>query len=169
MLAACHGGNTLYKTLPKHEKICDVYKNILLQDEKLPINCYGYLINPVDMPVFPNLFWFNPENGNMQAHEKNCATYQFQVNVYESTAELVRKTIEILNLNCLWLRKNRLAVYEMLQNEISKIMISNGDISELIDKCLDKAVFGYFTTCRQLLGKKAEEYLAEKYLTKRDK
>ena len=59
MLAACNGQtdeNKRIKYAHPNNLSCDSYKNYLIQKNKLPIQCEGLIMNPLQIPAFPNLF-----------------------------------------------------------------------------------------------------------------
>jgi uncharacterized protein (TIGR02646 family) len=63
MLAVCDGGSAALsekrKVHPLPENLsCDAHKNHAMQIGKLPLRCEGHLLNPLNAPAFPNLFFF---------------------------------------------------------------------------------------------------------------
>ena len=68
MLAVCDGGSAstqeerIINPLPENLS-CDSHKNHVLQVGGLSTNCESYLINPLHIPAFPNIFKFNKATG----------------------------------------------------------------------------------------------------------
>lgn len=58
VIGVCIGGEDSDKTAhPLPENLsCDAFKNHLINQNKLSINCEGYLFNPLNLPAFPCLF-----------------------------------------------------------------------------------------------------------------
>ncbi len=139
---------------------CDAYKDHLIVKNKLPIACEGYLINPLELPAFPCLFDFNKRTGELIPKD-NYAGIEFEDNQYGSTAELIAKTIEHLNLNCDRLNQQRLKVRDQYNQEIAKARKNNDKaiFAKLAKRWFQKQWLPFFTTRRILLGNHAEIYL----------
>ena len=92
MLAVCDGGSAAPQedrhSHPLPENLsCDAYKDRMIQMEKLTVSCEGYLLNPLDLPAFPNLFAFDKGSGHLEADESNCSSVEIPKNSHSSTAE----------------------------------------------------------------------------------
>jgi uncharacterized protein (TIGR02646 family) len=158
MLATCNGGET-DKTpdapLPDNLS-CDAHKNHLANQGALPPAVEGDLINPLDIPAFPNVFTLHKGTGRLMPDASACA----QAGVSEIQ---LSRTIEVLNLNCERLaRQRRQIVRDVDQNKKTLRQLSRrpdeaGDL-------LARRYFGelwpaFFTTIRCCLGLAAEIYL----------
>jgi uncharacterized protein (TIGR02646 family) len=141
---------------------CDAFKNHLINQGKLSEQCEGYLLNPLELPAFPCLFDFNKRTGKLEP-KPNYEGIEFQNNKYTSTAELVTKTIEHLNLNCDRLNEQRLEVLKIYNQEIAKARKNNDKtiFTKLVQRWFQKRWISFFTTRRILLGEEAENYLKQ--------
>ena len=123
MLATCDGGSRssdeerFAHPLPKSLS-CDASKDYMIQTHKIPMVCEGYMLNPLEIPAYPNLFTLHKGTGDISPDEANCARIEIAGNVFETTAQLVESTIQILNLNSSRLtEKRRLVVINIDQNK----------------------------------------------------
>lgn len=163
VIGVCLGGSDIDKSihpLPANLS-CDAYKDHLIVKNKLPIACEGHLINPLELP-FPCLFDFNKRTGELIPKD-NYAGIEFEDNQYGSTAELIAKTIEHLNLNCDRLNKDRKAVFYEYERLLKKARADKRTPNDFLDKLtkhwFQKQWLPFFTTRRILLGNHAENYL----------
>jgi uncharacterized protein (TIGR02646 family) len=168
MLAVCDGGSRRlqegWKSYPLPENLsCDAYKDHMRQTGKLPVACEGYLLNPCEIPPFPNIFCLEGGSWRLKPNETSCGDVKIQGNAYETTAKLVGNTIDFLNLNCDRLtRKRELLVYNINRNK--KTLRDKGysppDIPEkLVQRYFSSKWPEFFTTLRCLLGATVENYL----------
>ena len=168
MLATCDGGSSS----SKQERVlhplpgslsCDAYKDRMVQTGRLPVDCEGYLLNPLTIPAFPNLFKLDKGSGNLISDESKCAVVEVEGNAFGTTQELVRNTIEMLNINCNRLaERRRLIVFDVERNK--KRLRQRGYSSveapeKLIDRYFNTQWPEFFTTLRCCLGSAAEDYL----------
>ena len=168
MLATCDGGSSSsreeQKMHPLPENLsCDAYKDHMVNNGKLPAACEGYLINPLAMPAFPNLFSLEKGTWRLLPNEAECANVELSENVYETTAELVGNTIVALNLNCRRLTDLRKSLVYDIERRKKKLREKGYKPAEMPEK-LALSYFGkkwpkYFTTLRCCLGQAAEDYL----------
>jgi len=168
MLAVCDGGSggsqDEQKTHPLPKNLsCDAHKDRMIQIGNLPVCCEGYLLNPLDVPAFPNLFAFEKGSWRLMPDETCCASVNVAGNVYETTAELVAHTISYLNLNCERLTDSRMRLVYNIERNIKKLRehgFKPTDIPEkLVQRYFRKKWPEFFTTLRCLLGAAAEDYL----------
>ncbi len=105
----------------------------------------------------------------------NYAGIEFEDNQYGSTAELIAKTIEYLNLNCDRLTSDRIAVFHEYERLLKKARADKKTPNDFLDKLakhwFQKQWLPFFTTRRSLLGNHSENYLtnttpADNYETK---
>jgi len=162
VIGVCLGGSDVDKSvhpLPANLS-CDAYKDYLITTKKLSEICEGYLFNPLHLPAFPCLFDFDKRTGELKPKE-DYAGIEFENNQYGSTAELVAKTIENLNLNCDRLNQQRLRVFWQYEKEIQKAREKQDRQfkSKLAKHWFQKQWLPFFTTRRILLGNHAENYL----------
>jgi len=165
MLAVCDGGSRSSKEdriehpLPQNLS-CDAHKNHV---KGLPVDCEGYLLNPLDIPPFPNLFVFDKATCCIKPNETACSLVELPENTYETTAELVARTIEILNLNCNRLFKKR--QHHMWNiDHVKKVLRQRGISPTKMHEKLIYRFFGtkwpeFFATLRCCLGEAVESYL----------
>ena len=169
MFVVCDGGSYKSKTKTTTDerdgdsKSCDVHKDQLIQKGELPARCEGYLLNPLTIPPFPSLFSLNKENGHLVPNDNFCYNEEIANNKYDTTEELIRKTIEILNLNCNRIADNRLEVIKSIDHFIKLLRSSDCTPAEarksLLQRFFSDIWPEYFTTIRCCLGDIAEDYL----------
>jgi len=168
MLAVCDGGSSSSRKEQKMHPLpanlsCDAHKDRMIQTGKLPAACEGRLMNPLDLPSFPNLFALDKGTGYFKPNEASCVVTEIQGNACGTTAELVNGTITALNLNCERLaEKRRLLVVNMDKNK--KTLRQRGIPPVEMPEKLVLRYFGakwpeFFTTLRCCLGPNAESYL----------
>ncbi len=121
LIGVCLGGSDVDKSihpLPANLS-CDAHKDHLVGNNKLPIACENHLLNPLNLTAFPCLFDFDKRTGELRA-KADYDKIKIVQNQFGTVTELVEKTIEILNLNCDRLNKQRLAVLNQYNKEIKK-------------------------------------------------
>jgi uncharacterized protein (TIGR02646 family) len=113
MLAVCTGGSRwagkqarYLGPLPDNLS-CDQHKNNLVNTGSLGEDSRGFIVNPLDLPVFPPLVAVL-HDGRLIRHPDVCASVELSPNAYSSTEDLIARSIEHLNLNCIRLRLARL-------------------------------------------------------------
>ncbi len=163
LLGCCNGGACSNKNeYPTPLNLsCDQHKEIALSKIN---DIEGSLINPIDMPAFPCLFEINKSTGEILSNKANCDTFQFKINNFHTTKELVDNTIKVLNLNCPRLVDKR-KVHIKNYHELIKSARENQNPSiykMLCERFLakkDNKYHSFFTTYRILLSSHAENYL----------
>jgi len=168
MLAVCDGGGESSTAERKIHPLpanlsCDAHKDREIQAGNLPSNCEGYLLNPLCIPAFPNLLALDKGTGHFRPDYGSCSTVDYPGNAYNTTAELVRRTIAALNLNCERLAvKRRLLVVDIDKNK--KTWREKGLPPAALPAALIRRYFKekwpeFFTTLRCCLGPAAEDHL----------
>lgn len=152
-------GKTIHKT-PENLS-CDASKGRFVTKRVLPAGCEGYLINPLFLPASPCLFQFDRATGKLKPDVEACDDIVLEENIFDSTRELVDRTIEILNLNCDRLNQQRLELLYEYNRLVEKARRTNDrtifvSLSERWFRCSWPE---FFTTRRILLHKHAENYL----------
>lgn len=157
MLLVCMGGSDNIET--DHSKYplpinlsCDAYKEHYINTHKLSANCEEYLLNPLTIPA-TKLFEFDKATGKLIASPVITDT---------EITQRIEKSIEILNLNCVRLREERLLVLNHYNKTIRQAR-NNGNrkiFTQLTERWLSKPYLSFFTTRRALLSKHAEKFLA---------
>jgi len=168
IFAVCDGGSRStseeqhINPLPQNLS-CDAHKSHMMHINKLPVSCEGYLINPLDMPAFPNLFAFNKGTGFYEPNETTCAMTEIPGNELNTTVELVENTISTLNLNCNRLATMRRMLVINIDQNIKQLRKKNYTPAEVPAKLIDRYFINkipeFFTTLRCCLGETAENYL----------
>ena len=168
MLAVCDGGTRstqeerLHHPLPANLH-CDAHKDRMIQTGRLPEACEGYMLNPLKIPAFPNLFALDKGTGYLEPDEDACANVVIPGNVFDTTAELVGSTVTMLNLNCGRLADSRKRIVHNIDRNVKTIRQKgyppSDVLSKLIDRYFGQGIPEYFTTVRCFLGVAAEEYL----------
>ncbi|MCL1808444.1 MAG: hypothetical protein FWG42_01595 [Clostridiales bacterium] len=168
MLAACDGGSRSSQEEQRAHPLpgnlaCDAHKDYLIQTGKIPVACEGYLLSPLVIHSFPNLFSLDKGTGYLKPDVASCINVEISENAFGSTTELIDHTIAILNLNCDRLAaKRRHYVVNIDQNKktLRKKGIPPSDVPEkLVQRYFKKEWPEFFTTLRCCLGKVAEDYL----------
>jgi uncharacterized protein (TIGR02646 family) len=163
MLAVCPGGSRWageqYRYLePLPDNLsCDQYKNHRVNTGSLSQDSRGFVVNPLDLPAFPPLVAVL-HDGRMIPNPDACASVEIRPNAYSSTEELIARSIEHLNLNCVRLRLARLTAAKNVSGELRKVRAES-----LCPKYLslrNGRRRQFFTVYRCRLGKAAEAYLA---------
>ena len=168
MLAVCDGGSRgspeERKTRPLPESLyCDAHKDREIQIRKLPKACEGHLLNPLEIPAFPNLFALDKGTGFLRPDATSCAAVKIPGNAFGTTAELVKRTIAALNLNCDRLaEKRRLLVVDI--DKTKQTLRQKGTSAAVMRRELIRRYFStrwpaFFTTLRCCLGQAAENHL----------
>jgi uncharacterized protein (TIGR02646 family) len=167
MLAACNGGErdeSLDTPLPDNLS-CDAHKNHLLGNKgRLAGNMKEELVNPLDIPAFPNVFAFSKGSGHLQVDSSACLAAGVD-------AGKLQRTIEVLNLNCHRLSGRRHKIVIDIDKNKKKLRLRNYRPEEA-QRLLAKRYFGshssdssawpeFFTAIRCCLGQAAETYLQE--------
>ena len=168
MLATCDGGSSslqqerVIHPLPGNLS-CDAHKDRMVQTGRLQEDCEGYLLNPLAIPAFPNLFKLDKGTGHLISDESSCAVVDVDGNTFGTTQELVLNTIDMLNINCNRLaERRRLIVIDVERNK--KRLRQRGYTyaeapGKLIDRYFNTRWPEFFTTLRCCLGSAAEDYL----------
>lgn len=163
MLAVCAGGSRCageqdryLEPLPDNLS-CDQYKNHLVNTGSLREDSRGFVVNPLDLPAFPPLVTVL-HDGRLIPHPEACASVEISPNAYSTTEELIAKSIEHLNLNCVRLCLARLAAAKNVSRELRKTRPESlcPRFLSLRNGCRRQ----FFTVYRCRLGKAAEAYLA---------
>ena len=165
MLAVCDGGSVSTKEqkesfpLPKNLS-CDAHKERKMNRS---ITCEGFLLNPLDIPSFPNIFKLDKGTGYFEPDENTCGAVDILINNYATTVELVNNTIEILNLNCDRLTEKRLLLVRNIEHNKKSLRqkgISAADMpGKLIQRYFTDRWPAFFTTLRCCIGPAVEEHL----------
>jgi len=168
MLATCDGGSWKVSddeksySLPENLS-CDEHKNRMVGTGKLPITCEGYIINPLDVPAFPNLFSLEGGTWCLKPDIETCEEVTILCNSYETTAELINQTISILNLNCDRLTKKREQLVYNINRNIKTLRdkgYAPSDVPvKLVDRYFKDKWPEFFTTLRCFIGAAVDEYL----------
>lgn len=141
---------------------CDAHKNHKIQTGNLQIQCEGILVNPLDLPPFPNLFKISL-SGRLLPNCKTCSQVTIPRNNFPTTQELIQNSIDLLNLNCDRLCHERKRVLHFIDKYIEKGRLNGKKPEEvylsLIQLFFHKRWPEYFTTIRCRLGEYAEKYL----------
>ena len=166
LLGVCNGGEQGEQDafpLPQNLS-CDAAKKNKI--------CDGEIVNPLKLPPFPPAFSFNKSDGTLAPNKEFCEKYtNIEGNKCNSTCELLKNTIKILNLNCDRLCINRIHILhgiEKRKKALRSMHKNNLNCSpDKILKDITEQFFrnkwpAYFTTIRNCLGEHAEKYLKEK-------
>lgn len=167
VIGVCIGGtdkNNLDRFVMPDNKSCDSYK------EHLETNCgyekewRGKVVSPLEVELCSEMFQYVMASGTLTINDEYADSVQFKENVYETSAELLQKTLVLFNLNCERLELARRAVhysYERLKAEFRK----SGDLDRFkfkLKKWSGSEKVLSFQTTRDILLRECP--LARKYL-----
>ena len=140
---------------------CDAYKAHLENKKKLPKQCEGYVLDPLDIVAKPVLFDFDKASGELKVNSSTCVNYRPSSNNFDTVDELVINTIDVFNLNCERLKSIRLKVFHDYERTIKLARNNNNPQikSQLAKVWFNKKWPSFFTTRRIILGDHAEQYL----------
>ena len=159
MLFVCSGGTRIMPRLLS----CDAHKEQMISKRKLDMQCEGLIINPLELPAFPNLFSFVPHTGHLKPDEEACGRTVIPGNKMGSTAALVKNTIDMLNLNCHRLSAQRKELADEVEDFKEKLRNRNFTYQmakkHLVTRFFEIKHPQFFTTLRCCLGAAAEEHL----------
>lgn len=162
VIGVCLGGSDSGDSHPLPSNLsCDSHKGHLENTNKLPKQCEGYVLNPLDLVATPCLFDFDKATGKLKVNDEACLVYIPRNNNYETVAELVGKTIDIFNLNCDRLIQERLLVFYDYQRKIKAARKSNNTQihNQLASLWFSIKWPSFFSTRRVLLGRYSEQHL----------
>ena len=160
MLGACHGGSQPrvaeadYRfSKMKEDRSCDVPKG------GKSINTE--ILNPLQIPAKEKLFSFDSFSGAMSVDGENCP---------EMLRKKAENTIAELNLNAPRLKRLRLAVIEVLQEQVAELAAQDIPVEEAMEQLARELLVpnseggypAFFTTIRWFLGEAAEHVLRER-------
>ncbi len=168
LLAVCTGGSRragegeqekarYLEPLPDNLS-CDQHKNHLVNTGSLSEDSRGFIVNPLDLPAFPPLVAVM-NDGSLIPHPDACAAVEISPDAYSSTEELIARSIEHLNLNCVRLCLARKKASNNVNNELKKSRATSLCRKFLALKNGQRRQF--FTVYRCRLARAAESYLAE--------
>lgn len=167
MLAVCKGGelHAQVASLPQNLS-CDKHKNHWVNKRKLPANCEGYMMNPLQIQALNHFFAFDPETGKLDVNASGCATHpQLSPNHLNppTNQKLIENTLAALNLNCPRLCRERKLLWQEIQKsrqqyrqQGEKAKYAN---KKLVEKYFSKKWHFYFTSLRLIFGQTADSYL----------
>jgi uncharacterized protein (TIGR02646 family) len=171
LLAVCNGGThphvsaTGFHREPTRKHLsCDAHKDQMIQSKKLSGHCEGWILNPMELRAFPNLFTLDRSNGHLMPDANACmAVEPWPLNQHATVAALVQHTIDMLNLNCGRLADQRLVLSRRIESEKAAQRKAGFDpdtaFANLLAKYLRYQWPAFFTTIRICLGPKAEAHL----------
>ncbi|WP_458725457.1 retron system putative HNH endonuclease [Pseudomonas mandelii] len=170
-IAVCMGGSQRYLQAPytleplPENLSCDAHKDQMITAGRLTEYCEGWIIDPLDVPEFPCLFFLVKSTGQLEPDEQACADVTIPGNKHASTQELVRHTIDMLNLNCNRLCEARKRVLWDIERNKKSLRLQ-GIRPEQALRTLSERYFrhrwpAFFTTIRFCLGTAAEQYLTD--------
>ncbi|MEA3332693.1 MAG: retron system putative HNH endonuclease [Pseudomonadota bacterium] len=171
MLAVCNGGSrpeisdASFHMPPINENLsCDAHKDRMIQSGKLPENCEGWILNPLQLKAFPTLFRIEKSSGRITPDPASCMVCEPWSNNHHSNLEnLVEHTITMLNLNCDRLKEARLKVIRNIEHnkkkQRQKGLSPKQGLENLAQRYFRKQWPGFFTTIYLCLGTAAETYL----------
>jgi uncharacterized protein (TIGR02646 family) len=147
LLATCNGGESGANAKPPlpANLSCDAHKRNSVID-----------VSPLDIPAFPNIFTFDKSTGRLEPNPAACG----QATV---DASKLKHTMDILNLNCNRLARQRKAVAESIEQQKERLRNKSYSpqkgLSLLAQSYFQTPWPEFFTTIRCCLGQAAETYL----------
>jgi uncharacterized protein (TIGR02646 family) len=171
MFGVCNGGSNPYISDPRYHKepisknlSCDAYKDRMITEGKLPQQCEGLILNPLQLEAFPSLFRIDKMTGFLHPDSAHCSALPPIPNNQHATIEsLVQHTIDMLNLNCDRLAEARKKIIFSIEHD-KKTQRDRGfsaqtGLNNLAQKYFQTHWRNFFTTIRLCIGPIAENYL----------
>lgn len=170
LLAVCAGGSHKHSSRPyaceplAENLSCDAHKDRMIQQGRLPEQCEGWIFNPVELCVLPNLFSIEKSTGKLLISTTGCAAMEpWPGNRHADLQTLAQHTIDMLNLNCNRLCDARLVVIRDIERNKKKqrdaMHSPQCGLNNLAARYLLQHWRGFFTTFRLCLGTAAESHL----------
>lgn len=171
LLGVCNGGSNphimepgFYLEPTNANLSCDAHKDSMINSNKLPVSCEGYILNPLQIQATPTVFGVDFSTGKLKPNEENCKAIQdWPHNKHRSVSDLVQNTIDMLNLNCDRLNQARLSLIRSIERDIKKERAAGYTpqqvFTNLAQRYLNKRWPQFFTVIRLRLGNAAESYL----------
>jgi uncharacterized protein (TIGR02646 family) len=171
LLAACNGGSNPnvaqpgFHLRPTDENLsCDAHKDCMIQKGKLPVACEGLIFDPLGINAYPNLFKVDYATGKLAPDVASCGGHaMIEPNSHASNAELAQCTIDMLNLNCDRLCRERLKLIWSIEQGKKKQkemgFRPEQGLANLARMHFRARWPKFFTTIRFCLGQVAEAYL----------
>lgn len=171
MLGVCNGGSNPHASTPGFHRAplrqnlsCDAHKDQQIQVGALSPHCEGWILNPLELHASPCLFKINKFDGCIEPDSHTCQTVEpFPNNHHATVEDLVRHTIEMLNLNCDRLKDARLVVIRDIEKNKKKQREQGFDATQgmtnLVRYYFRQTWPRFFTTIRLCLGRAAEAHL----------
>lgn len=154
LLGVCLGGTKQESDISPH---CDAAK------EKDVNAREGRILNPLTMPE-SCVFELDRKNGYLIPNESFCRTQSIPDNPFHTTEELIKNTIDVLNLNCTALaniRKKIILEYDKKRHFLQSSHKTKESVRTTIARQWFKKPLQFYTTRRILLGRYAEEIIRE--------
>lgn len=160
LLGVCHGGSQPYVSDPewryssrKNDRSCDVPKGGKPITERI--------LNPLKIPASVRLFRYQGHTGKMIVDESTCP---------RKLQAKARNTIRELNLNAPRLKRMRLALIQVLEDEVNNALASGAVLEEFLPLLAESVLLpdddggyqAFFSVARWYLGEIAEDILREK-------
>jgi len=170
LLGVCAGGSYKFGAAPHTQEplaenlSCDAHKDRMIQSGKLPAQCEGWILNPLQLMANPSLFRVEKSTGKLQPDMAHCeAAPACPGNQHANVQALVQHTIDMLNLNCDRLCQARLRLIRDIERNKKKQrdqgFSAQHGLSNLAVFYLRERWPGFFTTIRICLGTSAENHL----------
>lgn len=159
LLGVCHGGSQPYVMDPdwrysskKNDRSCDVPKGGKPIAERI--------LNPLKIPASVRIFRYQGHTGKMLVDEESCP---------KKLQAKARNTIRELNLNAPRLRRMRLALIQVLEDEVKGALSSGAELEEFLPLLAESILLpdeegyyqAFFSVARWYLGEVAEDILRE--------
>ncbi|WP_170948767.1 retron system putative HNH endonuclease [Pseudomonas sp. Irchel 3A7] len=172
LLAVCSGGSwkhahAPYALEPLSENLsCDAHKDRMIQAGRLPLQCEGWIINPLHLPQLSLLFRLERSTGKLFPNEDACTNFgAWPDNQHQDVTELVQHTIEMLNLNCERLATARLIISREIERNKKRQRDAGFNaqqgLKNLAERYFRQRWPGFFTTIRLCLGTTADQHLTD--------
>jgi uncharacterized protein (TIGR02646 family) len=171
LLGVCAGGSSKYLKEAEHYSpplpanlSCDAYKDHQITKKKLPEQCEGWILNPMQIPAFPSLFQIEKSTGKLHpSSAAELADLALPDNQHDDLVSLVQHTIDMLNLNCDRLSQARLRIIRDIERRKKQERLAGYNaqqgLSNIAKYYMRQQWPGFITTIRLCLGKAVEDHL----------
>ena len=152
LLGVCVGGtdrDDRERFVMPDNKSCDSHKEHLETNSGYDKNWTGKVVSPLESELCSKMFNYCKASGELSVNSEHANSVQFEHNEYETSSELLQKSLELFNLNCERLKLARMNVHHQYERLIAEYR-KTGDVNLFTFKlerwCSSYQVLSFQTT-----------------------
>lgn len=152
LLGVCIGGtdkDDRERFIMPDNKSCDAHKEHLETNLGYNKNWLGKVVSPLESELSSEMFNYCKASGELGVNIEHANSVRFEHNDYETSAELLQKSLELFNLNCERLKLARREIHHVYER-IKAVYRKTGDVSMFTFKlkmwCCSDQVRSFQTT-----------------------